>query len=74
MRLTPSQLQTTAPQSQWIGAWAPTTPKTPSNSDAVTVTVPWNVDACTILPQPLSGIPEGSIDSNRSIGYPRGLD
>ena len=52
------------------GGEPPTTPQTPSNS-----AVSWNVDACTILPQPLnplnplSGIPEGSIDS---IGDPLG--
>ena len=84
MRLTPRQLQTTAPTpwSQWMGAWAPTTPQTLSNSDHTTPQTPsnsavsLNVDACTILPQPLtpstlSGIPEGSIDS---IGDPLGLD
>ena len=70
MRLTPRQLQTTAPpptptpRSQWIGAKPPTTHQTPSNS-----AVSCNVDACTILPQPLtplnplSRIAEGSIDS-----------
>ena len=50
-------------------------PQTPSNS-----AVSWNVDACTILPQPLnplSGIPEGSIDSidrGSLRGDPLGLD
>ena len=62
-RLTPRQLQTTTPRSQWLGVCDPTTPK-----PRQIVTVSWNVDACTILPQPLtpstlSGIPEGSIDS-----------
>ena len=48
MRLTPSQLRTTTPHPPVTTVRCdPTTPKTPSNS-----AVSWNVDACTILPQP----------------------
>ena len=56
------------PQSQRLGVWNPTTPKTPSNSAAS-----WNVDACSILPQtPLPRSPRAR--STRSIGDPLGLD
>ena len=78
MRLTPRQLQNPhppTPRSQWSGVWDPQSPNSPSNSEGG-----WNVDACTILLHPLnplSGIPEGSIDSidrGSLRGDPLGLD
>ena len=73
MRLTPRQLQTTAPHSwsQWMGVCVTLHPL----KHLQIVTVPGKVDACAILLQPSfgdprgldrldrSGIPEGSIDS-----------
>ena len=78
MRLTPGQLQTTGPHPPvtTVGCMRPYNPPKPRQI----VTVSWNVDACTILPQPLnppSGIPEGSIDSidrGSLRGDPLGLD
>ena len=66
MRLIPRQLRTTTPhpRSQWLGAWAPTTPQTPSNS-----AVSWNVDACTILPQSPGRPPSGRL---AAVGGPSG--
>ena len=52
MRLTPRQLQATLPHhpvtmDRCLGLYNPPKPRQ-------IVTVPWNVDACTILPQPLT--------------------